>query len=140
MPTRIKLVKQRLAMVKLIVNLMRVTSIEYLGTKKVGSSGDTALLVCAIFIGQAERRPMTANKLAEYIGMPRPTVVRKLRALQNGGMVFLDGDGAATLSLDKLNSPEMVGVIEAAIRAVHKTSAELSKMDSKVIAKKVPAT
>jgi DNA-binding transcriptional ArsR family regulator len=134
MPARIKLAKQRLVMAKMVMSMLRAVTTAYMDTQQYGSAADDALLLFAVYIGQAERRPMTANKLAAYVGMPRATVTRKLRALQAAGMVELDENGGACCVIDRLNKPDMVASIEASMQAVHRTAAELSKMDGKPIA------
>ncbi|WP_367949109.1 helix-turn-helix domain-containing protein [Paraburkholderia sp. NMBU_R16] len=46
--------------------------------------------MCAVAIGDLEGRPLTAYKLAQYIGMPRPTVIRKLASMTCAGLVERD--------------------------------------------------
>ena len=41
----------------------------------------------AVYIGTVERRPMTATKIAAFVGMPRPTVIDRLRVLVRRGSV-----------------------------------------------------
>lgn len=129
MPARIKLSKQRLLMARMVMEMVRVVAIEYIGTELYGSASADVLLLVAAYIGQAERRPMTANKLASFVGMPRATVVRKLREMQTAGLIEVSGDGTATLPIDKLNEARMVAGIEAAARSIHRSATELSKLD-----------
>lgn len=133
MPARIKLFRQRLAITRMAVWVVRAIAKEYLGTDMAGSVADDVLLVIAIFIGQAERRPMTAAKLADYAGMPRATVVRKLRELKARGLVELT-DGHATLPTEKLNAPGLTDAVAQAAREIHRLAANLSKMDAEPIA------
>lgn len=134
MPARIKLVRERLVMAKMVLRVVQLLCAEYMETAAFGSHADDAVLLCAIFIGQAEGRPMTAAKLADYAGMPRATVVRKLRDYVKRGIVDLDADCRATLPEHRLNDSSIISMIEAATKAVHNTSSELSKMDRKGIA------
>lgn len=129
MPSRIRLAKQRLVLAKLFLGLLRCVTGTYMGTQQHGSSADDAALLCAVYVGQAERKRMTAHKLAAYVGMPRATVNRKLREMKAAGLVDFDRDGGACLMVDKLNDARMVAGIEAAIRSAHSAAAELSKMD-----------
>ncbi|WP_375782934.1 hypothetical protein ACE10Z_23760 [Bradyrhizobium sp. Pha-3] len=49
----------------------------------------TALLMigAAVYVSTIEGRPITAKKLAGFVGMPRATVVRRLRALDRLGVL-----------------------------------------------------
>jgi DNA-binding transcriptional ArsR family regulator len=134
MPTRIKLAKQRLVLAKLLLRMVQFVTSVYMDEQMFGSQADDALLLVAVYVGQAEHRPMTASKLAEYVGMPRPTVVRKLREMQQCGLVTIDERGAASCTIERLNSPEMVAAIQAAVHAVEKAAVDLSKMDRNPIA------
>ncbi|WP_441253679.1 helix-turn-helix domain-containing protein [Bradyrhizobium sp. 613_E4_N2_2] len=71
----------------LLIDLMRTTVAVFLQEQELSRFADEALLCTAMFLAQAEGRPMTLSKIAEYIGMPRPTADRKLRALQKRGVV-----------------------------------------------------
>lgn len=134
MPSRITSSGLRLATCRFILAVVRGVSEHYLGNEAFGSHADDALLCCAILIGQIERRPMTAAKLAAYVGMARPTVVRKLRALQERGLVLLR-DGTASLPIDRVNALTPDIIEEMLSPSFHKLSTELSRMDTKVVAR-----
>lgn len=70
---------------------MRALSLALLKERRFASNAADVLLLCAVAIGDLEARPMTAYKLADYIGMPRPTVIRKLASLARAGLVRRDG-------------------------------------------------
>lgn len=76
---------------KLVLDIFRTFSEEVFSTPKICRYSDELLLTCGIYVGQHEGRPMTAAKLANYMGMPRPTVVRKVRALEQAGIVSITG-------------------------------------------------
>jgi hypothetical protein len=133
MPTRIKLVRQRLVLAKMVLRVLQLIAAEYLETAQYGSVADDLVLLCAIFVGQAEGRPMSSSKLADFAGMPRPTVIRKLRELQTRHLVHMM-DGKATLPADRLNADCTLSMIDTAAKSVARASAELSKMDAKGIA------
>ncbi|MCC8968188.1 helix-turn-helix domain-containing protein [Bradyrhizobium sp. Pear76] len=52
-----------------------------------GSRASLMLIATAVYLGTLEERPMTATKLADYVGMPRATVIRRLRSLCRRGAV-----------------------------------------------------
>lgn len=133
MPGRIKASSQRAELTKLVVWLVRYVCVQYMGDEKFGASSGDVVLCCAVFIGQAEGRPMTPAKIAEYIGMPRPTVIRRLKALEERGLIEITG-GKAICPLEKLNRPHLITTLDDVSRRIHRASVCLSKMDSNPIA------
>lgn len=115
---------------RLYLSIARSIGAGLLKVDKFGSCGDELILTAAIYIGQAEGRPMTASKLADYSGIPRPTVVRKLQRLQKRGIVQMTGDRSALLSLTSINEKSFHDAISAAGMRIRNAAAELSKMDS----------
>ena len=134
MPTRIKAAKQRAEVAKLLIWLMRYVCIEYMNEEMFGAASGDVLLCCAIFVGQVELRPMTPGKLADYIGMPRPTVIRRLKALVKRELVEMSPDGKASLTINSLNHDQLVATVPGLLQRIHRAAAVLSKMDSKPIA------
>ncbi|KVR94057.1 hypothetical protein WK28_14340 [Burkholderia vietnamiensis] len=61
--------------------------------RRFASNAPDVLLICAVAIGDLEARPMTAFKLAQYIGMLRPTVIRRLASMVRAGLVVRDRRG-----------------------------------------------
>lgn len=55
--------------------------------QRFGTQVGDLLVRAGIYLGTIEAQPMTAAKLAAYVGIPRPTVVRRLRALERRGLV-----------------------------------------------------
>lgn len=52
-----------------------------------GSRVPLLLIGAAVYLSTVEGRPMTASKLADYVGMPRATVIRRLDMLRRLGVV-----------------------------------------------------
>lgn len=48
---------------------------------------DMLMVACAVTIGHAEGRPMTATKVAAYLGLPRMTATRRLGELTKAGAI-----------------------------------------------------
>lgn len=46
-----------------------------------GAENETLLVLLAVFIGDAENRPMSAPKIAGYVGLPRASVYRRIKLL-----------------------------------------------------------
>jgi DNA-binding transcriptional ArsR family regulator len=49
------------------------------------------LIRSAVYLGTIEGRPMTVTKLAAYVGIPRPTVIRHLHKLERRRLVERSG-------------------------------------------------
>lgn len=136
MPARIKRAKERIVLSRLTLKLTQLVDVSFTKTGKFGSSADDVMLLLAVFIGQAEARPMTPGKLAEYVGIPRATVIRKTRLMQQNGWLEAGRDGALTVPVALLNTPDVMQSVEDAAHAIRKAAAELSKMDGKPVAGK----
>jgi response regulator of citrate/malate metabolism len=54
---------------------------------RFGSESETLLVLLAIFIGDAENRPMSASKIAGYVGLPRASVYRRIAYLTKAGRI-----------------------------------------------------
>lgn len=54
---------------------------------KFGSRTGILLIDSAVFMATVEGRPMTATRLSTFVGIPRPTVDRHLRALCRNGTI-----------------------------------------------------
>lgn len=52
-----------------------------------GAENETLLVLTAIYIGDAENRPMSATKIAGYVGVPRASVYRRLERLTAEGRI-----------------------------------------------------
>jgi biotin operon repressor len=52
-----------------------------------GAENETLLVLLAVFVGDAENRPMSAPKIADYIGLPRASVYRRVRYLTDQGRI-----------------------------------------------------
>jgi len=50
------------------------------------------LIGSAIMDGHAEDKPMNATKIAQYIGLPRSTVIRKLNQFLEAGVIARHGN------------------------------------------------
>lgn len=128
---------RELVIARLTISLVRSIALEILDSRRFGTNADDVILCCAIFIGQAERKPMTAAKLAQYAGMPRPTVVRKLRQFARGGIVSMSEGGQVSLTADILSAETRLAT-ESNARAITRAAAALSKMDTSRIAQRKP--
>ena len=133
MPRQIKHVDHRVVTVKTTLEIMRLFSTAYFKAKHYGSCATDFVVVAAVFVGQAEGRPLNASKISNFAGLPRPTVIRKLAELQTAGIVARQGN-AYSVPPDVANSNEIVNAAMAARKQIVDAAAKLSKLDTKGIA------
>jgi DNA-binding IclR family transcriptional regulator len=84
-----------------------------------GRRAGDLILRGALYVGTVEGKPMTQSALARYAGIPRPSVIRKLKSLQRAGVVVKVGDGFA-LSADAMHSAAAIDAAEAAAKALRR--------------------
>lgn len=131
MPYRSNLTKQRLIVAKYILEALREVSEIHFGTGKLASRADEVLICTAIFIGQAEGRPLTVSKLADYIGMPRPTAIRKVASLVRRGIVTeVPETKRLLIESAELYSAEMVRASRETIKKIKAAARDVSKLDT----------
>jgi predicted ArsR family transcriptional regulator len=122
---------------RLYIDTMRIVAEEFYLSSRAAPTAEMSLVGAAIYVGQLEGHPMTASKIADYIGMPRPTVIRKLHALAADG--FVVRNGRTTWELNTKNSDIQArtdAVVERHMQLIRKASTELSRLDSVAIARR----
>lgn len=135
MPHHIQLLDQRVLILKALLEMMRMHCHGYFSGRRFGTSVADFLLLASIFIGQAEGRPMNPSKLANFAGLPRPTVIRKLRQFETGGLLINHHDGSHSVMAALMNSDDSLNAVEGARRLFERTAEQLSKMDTPGLAK-----
>ena len=81
---------ERLALAKAYIALTGVMVDSVFGNKPADHS--LLLIGSAIMVGHAENRPMNATKIANYVGLPRSTVIRKLNEFLRVGAIARQGN------------------------------------------------
>lgn len=115
---------------RLTIDMVRLAYTAYFAGDNFASGSELVLLCMAVGIGQLEGKPMSASKIAQYIGMPRATVMRKLAELQAMGLIERPTQRAYTLGMLETPGASHMRVIAALERRVHEASTELSKLGS----------
>jgi predicted transcriptional regulator len=123
--------KKRVVVFRLTLDLMRGVAESMRKVRKTRYKPGTCALVMAVAIGDLESRPMSAAKIAEYIGIPRTSVLRRLQGLERAGMIARNGDATFVLAHE-----EVCDVGRDALKIIHRAALELSKMDDDAIAAK----
>ncbi|QPB08652.1 helix-turn-helix domain-containing transcriptional regulator [Burkholderia phage Mica] len=119
---------------RLVLALVKKISCDLLHDDRFGTRADDVVLCCAIFIGLGENKPMTASKLAEYAGMPRPTVIRKLRELESAGLVRQLSNKRVILVGDMVGTEAARVATDVFTQIINSAAKNLSKLDSAAIA------
>ena len=112
--------KKTAELLRLVLDPMRTLSIGLVGQDRFATHADDLLLIAAVFIGQSEGKPMTAAKLAEYVGLPRPTAIRKLKRFQVRGTVKRIDRGRFVLASGVMDTHKAMRALDAASKRVVK--------------------
>lgn len=134
MSHEIKDARRRLLVARLAMELMRAWVCVLLDDDMTASASADLMLVAALFVGQAEGRPMNPTKAAQYAGLPRPTAARRIANLQRRGIIVRLGKNRFVIDLDLVNSPRVVENAIASQQHVKRAAADLLKMDGLAIA------
>jgi DNA-binding IclR family transcriptional regulator len=119
-----------------MLELMHRVSMRVLRSELYASSSADLLLCLVVWVGQAENKPMTSAKAAQFAGMPRPTAIRRLHELERKKIVTKRPDGKWLLNTDSLGVQPRIRDILANVQSIHRASAELSKLDNAAIARR----
>jgi hypothetical protein len=95
------------------------------------------VLLCAVMIGHAEGRPMTAAKIGAYVGIPRPTAIRRLQEMMDSGIIHHDARKRwKMLTSDSARRDLIDSVIVANTQHIRRAMDALSKLDGMEIAQR----
>lgn len=129
MPKTIKNAERRRVVLQLTIDIVVSLCKAYFDGKRPGESMPDALICAALVIGQAEGRPLNASKLAEFLGMARPTVIRRLSKLESEGKVERRGL-MFVVRREVANSDRVISANLKASRMIARAGMILSNMDS----------
>lgn len=114
---------------RLTVEIVR-SSIDIFFEGDRSASAIDVLICSGLFVGQAEGRLMTAGKLAEFVGVPRTTILRRLDALKERGIISGPVEKRWSMSDDSSRVHARRAATDALMRHFRKATAEVSKVDS----------
>ncbi|KVX10607.1 hypothetical protein WL01_22490 [Burkholderia ubonensis] len=121
--TQIRNAHHRALVARALLDVLRAFGAAYLGHKRFGARADELVLLAAVFVGQAEGKPMNASKLATYAGIPRPTVIRKLQALARRGVLERIDGGLYALPARVVNSAAVLRAADASRKRIRRAAA-----------------
>jgi len=80
--------RQRLVLCRLIIDIMRIVHGVYAPvTEPFGTRLETFFIGLCVAVGDIDGKPFSIAKIAAYMGVPRTTVIRKLKRLQSWGLI-----------------------------------------------------
>jgi hypothetical protein len=86
---KIKAAQQRLVLVRLMIDIMRSLHGAYAPSDEpFGTRLETFFVGFCVALGDIEGKPFSVSKIAAYLHMPRTTVNRRLKRLENWNMVY----------------------------------------------------
>src|SRR6516164_9124262 len=91
-PHKIKAARQRLVMIRLMVDIMRNLHDAYAPINEpFGTRLETFFVGFCVALGDIEGKPFSVSKIAAYLHMPRTTVKRRLKRLESWDIVYHHG-------------------------------------------------
>ncbi|AIK68479.1 hypothetical protein Lo5R7ANS_09 [Mesorhizobium phage vB_MloP_Lo5R7ANS] len=98
---------------------------------KLGESRDLHVVLMAIRLGNYQKRPMDVTALAAASGLPRTTVIRHIKALEELGRIKVVNTGRRHIPiLIGTDRPLVKGFYRRLEQLVISAAANLSKVDS----------
>lgn len=92
---------------------------------------DRLLLLAAVTIGTLDGRPFRVQKLADYVGMPRTSVLRRLEELEAEGWLEYDQKGHVLTRTERLNAPEINAICDRMSTLIHSAHYALLEIERK---------
>lgn len=86
---KIKAARQRLVMIRLMIDSMRSLHSAYAPSHEpFGTRLETFFVGFCVALGDIEGKPFSVTKMAAYLHMPRTTVIRRLKRLESWDIVY----------------------------------------------------
>lgn len=126
---------QRGLLAKAMIEGLRTYCRAYFHSETLDDHLPDIVIVLAIITGQAEEKPLTASDIAAYTGLPRATVIRRIRKMVATGFAGYGSDGRRQPVYNMhVNNPEVVEEIVKLLGRIKRLNDEVSKMDGKPLA------
>jgi hypothetical protein len=128
MPDSVSYARERYVLSRAIIAQSRLLYSVVSG--EPAASPGLPLVVCAAYIGQYERRPMTIHKIAAFLGRPRPTIARRVGEGVSLGVLRVAKGGKVYVSRKWLEAPETIKHLRELVAVYRNAGDDLSKMDN----------
>jgi hypothetical protein len=118
---------------RMLVECVRVIHTDAYLPKHLGASLEEMFVCFAVHIGTAEDRPMSATKIAGFLGVPRTNVLRALAALKRKNVVYNVGNVYLT-NVERLGKRITPALIKKQINSVARAYEVLAKLEASILA------
>lgn len=118
----------------MLVDCVRVIHADAYSPKHLGASLEEMFVSFAVHIGTAEDRPMSATKIAGFLGVPRTNVLRALTALKRKNVIYSVGNVYLT-NVDWLGKRITPALKRKQINTIARAHAMLAKLEASILAK-----
>jgi Crp-like helix-turn-helix protein len=120
------------AVARMLVDCVRVIHGDAYSQKHIGASLEEMFVSFAVHIGTAEDRPMSATKIAGFLGIPRTNVLRALAALKKKDIIYSIGNVYLT-NVDRLAKRITPLLMKKQTKTIARTYVELTKLKSSIL-------
>lgn len=114
---------------RMLVDCVRVIHTDAYAPQHLGASLEEMFVSFAVHIGTSEGRPMTATKIAGYLGVPRTNVLRALAKLKKKDIIYSLGNVYLTNN-ERLSKRITAQLMKKQITIIMNASAKLSALQS----------
>lgn len=125
--------QSRLMIAKLMLKLMQHYSSAVFDDPDYGKNAQDIIILLGVAVGHHEGKPMTAAKLANYVCVPRATVVRRVSVMAERDLLVLNGQKQILLS-ESANQKAAKAAPKLTKPAIVHTAVMLSKLDTDTLA------
>ena len=126
---KVEKAQQRLVLCRLMIDIMRTVHEAYVpASEPFGVCLETCFIGLCVAVGDLDGRPFSVAKIADYMRVPRTTVIRKLAKLQSWGLIYRAGR-RYYLSERILNSPIGMRSYQQVRSILNRATAELAILD-----------
>lgn len=119
--------KERAVLARLVVEMMRVLLTAQ--TPRGSERMDNAVILAAVTFASIQGRPLRPKKLADYIGIPRTSLLRRLDELAEIGWISREPDGHIVVRPDRLNAAEIDVICDKLSTMIHRAHRELLDLE-----------
>lgn len=122
---------RRMVVMRLVIDMLRDCYAAYFDDGNFGGSAELILICMVISMGQIEGKPVSASTIADYLGIPRATAMRKLTELQSLDLVRrVSRTSYIFKPLDVPPGQLQIRTLATLERRIHEASTALLKLNS----------
>jgi DNA-binding transcriptional ArsR family regulator len=121
-------VPERRIVLRLIAELRRDTSGHYLSGAGTQEAQELTSVMGSVYLADLAGKPATASMLSRTTGIPRATILRRLKRLSKAGVVECV-ERRYRVVRAVVNSPESVSLLKRSVARIKEAAQKLSRLD-----------